>query len=172
MKVPWKPIPYDQCILAVLKTYALRKELPTGKIFTFKHKGVSKALSSGLSEEQEEALWETYLNMHLKQTPLRYDRNLQFRAGLGSYMNKAGLVPLMKFEVPKDVLAKYDKGNFETEDYVQGVKTIVPLTNLMDKDPPGWLRNETRSSAILCTSLFLGFARASETAALKSPSAL
>ena len=133
LKVPWKPIPYDQCILAVLKTYTLRKELPTGNIFTFKHKGVSKALSSGLSEEQEEALWETYLNMHLKQTPLRYDRNLQFRAGLGSYMNKAGLVPLMKFEVPKDVLAKYDKGNFETEDYVQGVKTIVPLTNLMDK---------------------------------------
>ena len=49
-------------------------------------------------------------------------------------MNKAGLVPLMKYEVPKDVLAKYDKGNFETEDYVQGVKSIVPLTNLMDKD--------------------------------------
>ena len=134
IKVPWKPIPYDQCILAVLKAYTLRKELPTGNIFTFKHKGVSKALSSGLSEEQEEALWQTYLNMHLKQTPLRYDRNLQFRAGLGSYMNKAGLVPLMKYEVPKDVLAKYDKGSFETEDYVQGVKTIVPLTNLMDKD--------------------------------------
>eukprot|EP00966_Prymnesium_polylepis_P049453 1144797-Prymnesium_polylepis.1 len=49
-KVPWKPIPFDQCILSVLKTYALRKELPTGNIFTFKHKGVSKALSSCLSE--------------------------------------------------------------------------------------------------------------------------
>jgi hypothetical protein len=134
MTVPWKPIPFDQVILAVLKTYGLRKELPTGNIFTFKHKGVSKALSSGLSEEQEETLWQTYLDMHLKQTPLRYERNLQFRAGLGSYMNKSGLVPLMKFEVPKDVLAQYDKGSFETEDYVEGVKTIVPLTNLMDKD--------------------------------------
>ena len=79
-------------------------------------------------------MWQTYLDMHLKQTPLRYERNLQFRAGLGSYMNKSGLVPLMKFEVSKDVLAQYDKGNFETEDYVEGVKAIVPLTNLMDKD--------------------------------------
>ena len=136
-KVPWKPIPFDQCILAVIKTYALRKQLPTGNIFTFKHKGVSKALSSGLSEQQEEALWQTYLDMHLKQAPLRYERNLQFRAGLGSYMHKSGLVPLMKFEIPKDVLAQYDKGRFETKDYVEGVKTIVPLTNLMDKDNQG-----------------------------------
>ena len=40
----------------------------------------------------------------------------------------------MKFEVSKDVLAQYDKGSFKTEDYVEGVKAIVPLTNLMDKD--------------------------------------
>ena len=36
--------------------------------------------------------------------------------------------------IRENVLAKYDKGSFKTDYYVEGVKTIVPLTNLMDKN--------------------------------------
>ena len=52
-KVSWRPIAFDAVILSGLKLYTLRKSLPTGEIFTFKHKGVSKAFSSGLSSEQD-----------------------------------------------------------------------------------------------------------------------
>ena len=68
-KVSWRPIAFDAVILSGLKLYTLRKSLPTGEIFTFKHKGVSKAFSSGLSSEQEKHLWFRYLNMHSK--PIR-----------------------------------------------------------------------------------------------------
>jgi len=141
--VPWCPIPYDDAILSALKTYALRKVLPTGTIFTFKHKGVSKSYSSGLTAEQEEQMWDRYLNMHSKNQPLCEGyKNLQFRCGLSSYMSE-NLTPLLKFEVPKNVTAKYDKG-IVAEDYVNECKTITTLNN--DNDQPNMC-----SSAPLCS---------------------
>ena len=87
-KVSWRPIAFDAVILSGLKLYTLRKSLPTGEIFTFKHKGVSKAFSSGLSSEQEKHLWFRYLNMHSKHEALCPEhKNLQFRAGLSSYQH-------------------------------------------------------------------------------------
>ena len=130
--VSWRPIPFDDCILSALKTYALRKVLPTGTIFTFKHKGVSKAFSSGLTPEQEEQMWNRYLKMHSKNQPLSEGhKNLQFRCGLSSYMSE-NLTPLLKFEVSKNVTAKYDKG-VVSEDYVNECKTISTLNNDNDQ---------------------------------------
>ena len=132
-KVSWRPIPYDDCVLSALKTYALRKSIPTGDIFTFKHKGVSKAFTSGLTPEQEERMWDRYMKMHSNnQQPLcDGHKNLQFRCGLSSYMSE-NLTPLLKFEVSKNVTAKYDKG-IVSEEYVNDCKTISTLTNVTDQ---------------------------------------
>jgi len=129
-KISWRPIPYDDAILSLLKTYALRKAMLNGllNIFTFKHKGVSKAFTSGLTPEQEEQMWDRYLKMHSKNQPLcEGHKNLQFRCGLSSYMSE-NLTPLLKFEVSKNVTANYDKG-LVNEDYVNDCKTISPLNN-------------------------------------------
>ena len=118
--------------------------LPTGTIFTFKHKGVSKAFTSGLTPEQEEQMWDRYLKMHSKNQPLcEGHKNLQFRCGLSSYMSE-NLTPLLKFELPKNVTAKYDTG-VVSEDYVNECKTISTLNN--DNDQPNMC-----SSAPQCRS--------------------